>query len=320
MQPSTDRYRQHCSDEPSIPIFSRDWWLDAVCEGSWDALMVEKDGRIAASMPICLEPRGPFRYLGHPPLTPSLGPWIRSSNAKYVTRLAKEKDLMTALIDQLPQYDKFTQKWHRTTTNWLPFHWRGFEQTTLYTYVLDDLDRLDELWKSVDSRIRREIRKATNRYGLEVRDSEDIVGFVDLNVAVFIRQGRTQPYSLVLVRRVVAACQRHGCRKIWIAADDENRIHAAVYIVWDQSSAYYIMGGMDPGLRTTGASSLLLWEAIRHASSVTREFDFEGSMIESIERFFRGFGARQMPYFSVSHTKSRLLRVKHCLGWMLDRQ
>ena len=314
MQSSQERYRQHCAEEPSIPVFSRDWWLDAVCEGAWDAVMVEKDGRIVASMPIFFEKRGPFRYFGHPPLTPWLGPWIRRSNAKYVTQLSKENSLMAELIDQIPDCDKFSQQLHRTVTNWLPFYWRGFEQTTLYTYVIDDLSNLDDLWQRTDSKIRSEIRKAQGRYGLEVRDSEDIDGFIDLNEMVFLRLGRTLPYSRGVVTRLDKACRQRGVRKIWVAANEENRVHAAIYVVWDESSAYYLMGGAVPELRKTGASSLLLWEAIRHASSVTREFDFEGSMVKSIEHFFRSFGARQTPYFSVSYTQSRLLRLKSCLA------
>ena len=253
--------------------------------------MVEKDGRIVASMPIFFEKRGPFRYFGHPPLTPWLGPWIRRSNAKYVTQLSKENSLMAELIDQIPDCDKFSQQLHRTVTNWLPFYWRGFEQTTLYTYVIDDLSNLDDL-----------------------RDSEDIDGFIDLNEMVFLRLGRTLPYSRGVVTRLDKACRQRGVRKIWVAANEENRVHAAIYVVWDESSAYYLMGGAVPELRKTGASSLLLWEAIRHASSVTREFDFEGSMVKSIEHFFRSFGARQTPYFSVSYTQSRLLRLKSCLA------
>jgi phosphatidate phosphatase APP1 len=38
-------------------------------------------------------------------------------------------------------------------------------------------------------------------------------------------------------------------------------------------------------------------------------FDFEGSMIEPIERFFRGFGAVQTPYFHVSRSSSKLFKA-----------
>jgi hypothetical protein len=36
----------------------------------------------------------------------------------------------------------------------------------------------------------------------------------------------------------------------------------------------------------------------------TDVFDFHGSMLRPVERFFRGFGARQTPYLSVTRMKS----------------
>ena len=66
------------------------------------------------------------------------------------------------------------------------------------------------------------------------------------------------------------------------------------------------MGGGDPKLRKSGATSLLLWEAINRQPLGVQVFDFEGSMIEPIERFFRAFGAVQTPYFEITHVKSKL--------------
>jgi hypothetical protein len=54
------------------------------------------------------------------------------------------------------------------------------------------------------------------------------------------------------------------------------------------------MAGSDPRFRTSGAMSLLTWEAIKYAGQVTRRFDFEGSMLRPVERFFRAFGGRQV--------------------------
>ena len=55
--------------------------------------------------------------------------------------------------------------------------------------------------------------------------------------------------------------------------------------------------------------SLCMWEAIKFASTVTKKFDFEGSMIESVERFFRAFGAVQKPYIHITKTPSTVLRI-----------
>ena len=95
---------------------------------------------------------------------------------------------------------------------------------------------------------------------------------------------------------------------MFIARDSENRMHAAFYLVCDHLSAYYLMGGANPELRNSGAASLCLWEAIRFASPICSRFDFEASMIEPVKGFFRGFGARQVPYFQINKM-SRVLQM-----------
>ena len=310
---SKQKYRGLCATEASIPIFSRDWWLDAVCDNAaWDASVVEQAGSVGV-MPYCISKRGVFRLLTQPKLTQTLGPWFRLSTAKYAKALAQQKDVMEALIDQLPQFDHFSQNWHYTQTNWLPFHWRGFKQTTYYTYVLPDLRDETNLWSGLLENIRREIRKASNRYNLYVTNDVNISDFLALNRMTFSRQGKTATYSESLVRRLDAVCAARACRRILVAKDAEGRIHAGTYIVWDENSAYYLMGGADPQLRNSGAGSLCMWEAIKHAATVTKQFNFEGSMIEAIERFFRAFGAIQVPYFNLTKTPSRLLRIRECL-------
>jgi hypothetical protein len=111
------------------------------------------------------------------------------------------------------------------------------------------------------------------------------------------------------------ACERHNARKIFFAVDRDGNVHAAVHIIWDENSAYYLMSGGDLIFRNSGTTSLCLWEAIKFASTVTKRFDFEGSMLEPVERFFRAFGARQVPYFHIAKTNSPLLKL-----WMLTRK
>jgi lipid II:glycine glycyltransferase (peptidoglycan interpeptide bridge formation enzyme) len=271
--------------------------------------MVEKGGEIQAAMPYIVKKKLGLTLLTQPSLTQNLGPWIRPTHAKYAKRLSREKDLMQALIDQLPKYSLFQQNWHHTVTNWLPFYWKGFEQTTRYTYRIDELNDEESIWKEVQSNIKGDIRKASNREGVVVRDDLGIEEFLSLNEMVFSRQGKTLPYTKAFVENLDAAATERKARKIFIAEDDQGRRHAGVYLVWDSQSAYYLMGGGDPALRNSGATSLCMWEAIKFASTVTESFDFEGSMIEPVERFFRAFGARQTSYHAVSHTPSHLFKL-----------
>lgn len=300
-------YRQLCIEEPSLPLFSRDWWLDATAgKENWDVAVVEKHGVAVASMPYSVRRKKGLSISTPPMLTSYLGPWLQPSEAKHVTRLSRQKDVMENLIAQLPMFDHFEQQWHHSQTNWLPFYWHGFYQTTGYTYVLALSPDYQHTWQGLQENIRREVRKAEGRCGLRVRVDLPVNDFFPLNQLVFERQNKRVPYSKGYVDTLDQACAARECRKIFIAQDEHGALHAGVYLVWDENCAYYLMGGGDPGLRNSGAMSLCMWEAIKFASSVTKRFDFCGSMIEPVERFVRAFGGIQTPYFTVSRTPSRL--------------
>lgn len=310
MQGNKVLYREVCAAEKAIPIFSQAWWLDVTAGAeNWDVAIVEKDGKVMASMPYVVKKKRWSTLLIQPSLTQFLGPWLRESNAKYAKALGQQKDLMEALIDQLPKFHQYVQNWHYSQQNWLPFFWRGFKQSTRYTYILPDLSNEEALWQEVQANIRTDVRKATERFNIKVRDDLDVKDFLALNRLVFSRQGMQLPYSESFVERLDNACVEHGARKIFIAEDEQGRRHAGVYLIWDANSAYYLMGGGDPELRNSGSTSLCMWEAIKFASTVTKQFDFEGSMLEPVERFFRAFGAIQTPYFTVTKTPSRIIRT-----------
>lgn len=304
-----EKYRQFCEVEETIPIFSQAWWLDAVAGDSWDVCMVEKGDQILATMPYVVKKKFGLTLLTQPKLTQTLGPWLKPSTAKYSKQLSQQKDLMEALIDQLPKYHYFSQNWHYSNTNWLPFYWKGFNQVTRYTYVIDDLSNIDDVWGAFQENIRREIRKAENKFNLVVKEDLPFSDFLLLNLKTFLRQGMQLPYSESFVSQLLSTAKNRNQCRWFIAQDGDGRNHAGALLVWDSESAYYLMGGGDPDLRNSGATSLCIWEAIKFASTVTKRFDFEGSMIEPVERFFRAFGAKQTPYFALTHRPSRWLNT-----------
>lgn len=312
-----NKYRILCDEEPTIPIFNQAWWLDSVAGDNWAVVLVEKGGRVQAALPYTLNKRLGLTMIIQPLLTQHLGPWLRANQGKMTRVLAREKDLLQALYKQLPSHSYYAQNWHYACANWLPLHWLGYEQTTRYTYRINQIDDFDVLWSGLDTNIRTDIRKATNKEQVEVKTDLSIDDFLSLNKKVFARQGMVLPYSEDLVRRIDSAARFRNAGKSFIAVDDKGRHHAGVYIVWDSNSAYYLLGGGDPDLRNSGATSLCMWEAIKYASTVTKSFDFEGSMIEPIERFFRAFGAVQTPYFSISKTNSKALKFYRCVRGLI---
>jgi len=86
-------------------------------------------------------------------------------------------------------------------------------------------------------------------------------------------------------------------------------VHAGAYIVWDSRFTYYLLGGSDETLRTSGAGSLVLWSAVEAAAERGTGFDFEGSMLRPVERYFRSFGGAPAPYSLVRSMRSRVFRL-----------
>jgi hypothetical protein len=279
-------------------VFQQPWWLDALAPGRWDEVRIERGGRTVARLPYVVHGTRHMRILGQPPLTQTLGPWLEPSSAKPANALAEEMELLTALEASLPEAAGFVQQFSPAVLNALPFHWAGYRLEVLYTYRIHGLASEDALWAGLRGNIRRNIRKA--RGITEVRDDLGLDRFYDVWAKTFARQGMRPPYAMADVERLEAACGPRAAREMLFAQDERGRVHAVSYLVWDANAAYPLLVGADPELRASGAPSLLMWEAMARARRVTDVFDFEGSMIQPVERFVRAFGGRQAPYLRVT--------------------
>lgn len=309
---SKESYRRLCLTEASIPIFSRDWWLDTVCGSDrWNVLTVEKNGSVVAALPFYMPVKG---VVTMPQYTQTMGIWFAPATAdtKYSSALEERQTLSKQLIDSL-KAKKFMQHFDASFTDWLPFYWNGFYQTTKYTYRLNILQNSDLLLSNMSEQARRNIRNARDGFQISVKQGISIDEFMTVQSQSFERQNITDRRSADILRRLVETTRQRGQGDLWGGYDSDGRLHAAAFVVWQSSSAYYIAGGGDPALRKSGAHSLVMWEAIKYVSQMTDVFDFEGSMLPGVERFFRQFGAIQTPYSTISKGKLSLydkLRIK----------
>jgi hypothetical protein len=231
-------------------------------------------------------------------LTQTLGPWVEPSGANPIRALSREHELLAELERSLPPAQAFSQQFSPQMLNALPFYWAGYRLDVRYTRRLEDLSSVDALWDGLRNNVRREIRKARKR--VEIVEGLGVDRFYHVLSKTYARQGLPRLRSLAELERLAAACSRHRAGTMLFARDAEGQVHAVVWLVWDRHAAYYLLAGAEPGFRTSGASSLLVWEAIMRAREVADVFDFHGSMVQPVERFMRGFGGRQTPYVSVT--------------------
>ena len=301
------RYHEFCRAAPDVPVFAQPWYLDTCAEsGTWDVVLAEEKGCVVAALPFFYKQKGPFRYVTMPPFVKWLGPYLLP---EFRGRLPKEHELLQALIDQLPTFAAFKQNFYPTNTNWLPFYWQQFRQTTYYTYRLHQLRDLPRVAMRLSTGIRRDIRLA--RPQVRVVHDLPLKEFYRVNMLSFQRQGLAAPYSFAQLARLDAALAAAGRRQLFFAIDAQGRVHSVAYLIWDATTAYFLLAGDDPALRASGAGVLLAWECIRYASEELGLdcFDFEGSMLPGVEHIRVRFGAVQTPYFYVWKHNSRLFKL-----------
>jgi hypothetical protein len=311
---AVDPYERLVAESPQGSLYCHRWWLDAVAPNSYRILTVQRGNSLLAAWPIVTRENGQRTDATMPPMTQKLGILFAPTRAKYSEMLSNQHEMTDELIEQLPPGGAFYHQFHESFANWLPFYWRGFQQTTRYTYLLKNIKEHERLRTEMRTHGRRLIGKAV-RNGLTIRDDLEFEQLLDLNDRVFERQSMDTPVSHDLLRRMDAACRQHAGRKIFPAFDRRGRLHAAAYIVWDQNTAYYLLAGSDPALRASGALYLAFWEAIRFASTIVNTFDCEGTMLQGVEYVFRCMGARQQPYFAISKPAPAMPR-RGLRGWL----
>ena len=289
-------------------VFAKSWWLEAAC-GQPRILGYFQPGRLLAGIPLHYERRFGLKICRMPCLTQTMGVTMSPLPGKQMAQSARETEILDAFAQRLAQESVFLQAFHPSMQNWLPFYWRGFTQTTHYTYVYEDLSSISDLWDGLDKARRTNIRKA-RRLGLTVRECGPETVYYAAS-ASFERQNKKCPYTLEYFSRLYEAARAQDAVVCMAAMDSGGKIHAAECMVWDAKRSYAIAGGHDTALGSSGGAVLLRWTMVEFAATRTATFDFEGSMHRPIEASFRSFGAKRVGYQRITKMP-RWLRMALC--------
>lgn len=306
-----EKYHFFCSQHADIPLFMQAWWLDAVCVENfdWDCLFYEKNGKTLGALPYCFCKKMGFKIVAQPPLTQYNGVWLDyPENQKLHKRYSFEKKAIENLISQLDnlKMDFYSQNFHQSFTNWQPFYWKNFKQTTRYTCQIKDLSNLDVVFKSFSSAKQRHIKK--NNDNLIVDFSISAEDFFYFHKNCLETKNEKIKYSQKLFMSIYNAAIARKQGKI-IALKKNKTMHSAIFTVWDQNSAYALLYAINSIYKNDGASTKMFWEAIKYVADKTQSFDFEGSMIENVAGSYCQFGTVQTPYFRIEKSYSKVFSI-----------
>ncbi len=244
----------------STILFAQDKWLAAVRAGK-SAIQLE---RVAGLQRCC-----------NAPLTP------------YVTG-----ETFVGIADKIAKNAYVDLRFYPNSTPKFPANSR-LKLLEAHTRVLDLNSDL-----TYSSALQRQLRKAQSY--LKSTSSSDIDLLFQFMQGVYAGRGSDLSLRKSQLQDAVNASLEGDFGELIYALDSDDKVYGALWLVWDEQTMYYVAGARNEVMKDSAAMSFLLDAAIHLAKQKgLQSFDFCGSSIEGIDRFFAGFGAERVKVLRV---------------------
>lgn len=281
-------------------VFTSQAWLSSLGKNVV-LFVVEQEQKWEAGFVAYIGGKMGVKTLITPPYTPHIGLFLEVNNREGAKLLDHQKKILSAISDWLKTAPYAYYKLD-LPSEWLdtqPFSWNNQTVAVRYTYQLEVTKSEEQLLAQMDGKLRNMINKAERDqvtlafgYNASALDQLIIPLLADKNVAHQSLLERLL-HNMELSKSVIQ-----------VSIARENKVCYTNYILPDGEKVYYLFGAKAKEELANHFGPLGVWEGIKKAkANGHRLFDFEGSMIPSIEKFFRGFGGNLVPFYTISGGK-----------------
>ena len=246
--------------------------MDAVCAGKhWDVLLCVKTDEgfrlsegadkvedVVAVLPYLLRERMWMRYVLMPQMTQTGGVWLSESVREDAPAV---KHICTLFVDALQTLRLSYYYQHYPLGSIAPQSMQdlGFKLKKRVTYRIEDLSDLDSVINRFSKNKKRQLQKALS---LHVDYDLNIEDFYRFHVDCLQQQGKAISYSREFLLVLERKTQRLSQGQVLAIRNADEQLLAAVFLVWDKHSMYYLIPCYSPLHKDSGASALLVLEAI----------------------------------------------------------
>ena len=274
------RWDQCIAQSVNRRVYAFSWYLDVVCPG-WDALV---DGDYDAVFPLTHHRKGGILYLYQPYFTQQLG-------------LFSKLHLTATLVDQ---FIKAIPRKFRYADIHLNFMNKPdaaeYSCSSRLNHELDLIPAYELLQKNYSQNTRRNIRKAADQglyLGRKAETDELITLFKD-NFGK--KEGQLKSSHYEILRNLLIRCQKQKMGVILGTYTPDDRLSAAAFFLHDHDRIYFLFAASANLARENGAMFMLIDHVIRENAEKSLTLDFEGGNDPNLGRFYKSFGAKEVPY------------------------
>jgi hypothetical protein len=288
---------------PEGGLFSLYGYLSALNEHWQAAIVKDQKDQWMAIMPYATVRKWRYRMVAQPAFSQFWGPcFVPLDSLSTYKQYSRKRDWGQLLVQAWQEAHLVLQNCHPYFDCPMPFYEAGYEIHTRYTYVLDLGQEEEKIWMGLEPSLRRRIRRVEER-GWSLVKLDHIDPLLDLYAAQ-----KNQGHDILGVaqnaeqrlKKLTQYLQQNQFGQLWALQDEAQEVQAAAVIAHYKEKAFYLWGTYHPQKAPAGAMAWLIWQQIIRARSAGCSiFDFEGSMVPDIARFFRRFGARPIPYLQL---------------------
>lgn len=250
-------------------------YLDAVCK-NWSAFVFND---YEAVLPICWNKKWGVKYIYQPP-------FLQQMN--YVGA-----PLNQAALDRIKQiiYSNFT--FIDLKIN-IPI-----SETTRKNYVLSLKENYDSISQNYSSQTKKNL-KEKEQIELGAIDIESFLKFYKTNTIPKIINWKKE-YEITQLN-LLKLLEKRG-ELILLCAKHEGNIVSMTALIHKPGILIHLMPSSSAEGRTVNGTSVIIDHLIQKFAGKDYIFDFEGSELDGIAHFNKGFGATNQPYYHLTSDK-----------------
>jgi hypothetical protein len=278
-----------CIDEsPNGLVYGYSFYLDHMAK-HWDALVLND---YEAVMPLTWNKKFGIYYLYQPFLAASLGIF-----GKQVT-----EELVNSFLQGIPKKFRYWDIYLNASNLFTLTDFRLYERTN---YILDLNKPYPDLFNNFRPGYRQLLKKDAPVLSIKKNiPVEDILMLAGKKLGAVSATKEADYQNFRQLYHVLAKMGKAGNYGAYTAGND---LIASAIFLFSHNRAYYILAGNDPAGRSSSASHHVIDRFIKDNAGTQLLLDFEGSDIENIAFFFKGFAAREEKYAAIKYNRLPLL-------------
>ncbi|MCC6372736.1 MAG: peptidoglycan bridge formation glycyltransferase FemA/FemB family protein [Bacteroidia bacterium] len=289
--------------EPHTGVFGSLKWL-SVYGDELKLIGIYKDERqLIGGFFYLLTKKYNFNFVKLPPYTPHCGLFFVSDSKNKSSANNFSKEVMTEVCNYFTALKPALTvlAFPSQMVDFQPFIWEKYKVVPNYTYRIGLTKTLEEIVSNFDSKNRNAINKALKE-GVEVQQNQ--LGKEELN-AFFVNSLSAAGANIYKSElKNIFSKFSDNSNSFSMEARRNNELLGVVFCVYDKNTCYYLLGGVKKDSGVQGVNNLLVQKSIEQAKQLgCHTFDFEGSMLKGVEKFFRSFGPELFPYYTVNKAK-----------------